>query len=96
MAANGVPVQSWQYSSFEQPMVAWNGTTNTAVGVALNNILSGTTYHFRAVAVGDGMAYGGHLTFTTGSVPAVAPNMPWMMSPMPSRIRLKPMYLLSP
>lgn len=31
MAANGVPVQSWQHSSFEQPAVYWNGTTNTAV-----------------------------------------------------------------
>ncbi len=41
----------------------------------LSGLAAATTYHFRAVAVGDGTAYGGDLTFTTGSTPAVAPKV---------------------
>ncbi len=42
---------------------------------ALSGLAPGTTYHFRAVAVGDGAAYGDDLTFTTGTAPAVPPSV---------------------
>ncbi len=37
----------------------------------LNGLAPGTTYHYRAEAVGDGAAYGGDSTFTTGTDPPV-------------------------
>ena len=42
---------------------------------ALSGLAPGSTYHFRAVAVGDGAAYGDDLTFTTGTAPAVPPSV---------------------
>ncbi|MEE8372138.1 MAG: CFI-box-CTERM domain-containing protein [Dehalococcoidia bacterium] len=41
----------------------------------ISSLTPGTTYHFRAVAVGDGTDYGSDVTFTTGTTPpAVATN----------------------
>jgi len=55
--------------------------TMTGIGAfsyALDGLLTpGTTYHFRAKAVGDGTVYGDDLTFTTGSLAdASAPTTP--------------------
>ena len=41
----------------------------------ISGLAAASTYHFRAVAVGDGTAYGGDLAFTTGSAPAAPPRV---------------------
>lgn len=66
----------------------WGPTTsygNTATAPAMtapgpfSNVLSGlapaTTYHFQAVAEGDGTDYGDDLTFTTSALPDEAPEV---------------------
>ena len=61
--------------SFEWGLTTGYGSTTVpetvsrtgSSGFALSGLEPATTYHFRAVAVGDGTVYGGDLTFTTGS-----------------------------
>lgn len=69
--------------SFEWGPTADYGQTTEAVAMSgpgsfsqpISGLAAATTYHFRAVATGDGTAYGGDLTFTTGSAPPVAPRV---------------------
>jgi hypothetical protein len=42
----------------------------------LSSLAPGTTYHFRAKAVGDGTAYGDDMTFTTGTTPPAVTTDP--------------------
>ena len=50
-------------------------TATDAFFADVSSLAPGTTYHFRAVAVGDGTDYGSDMTFTTGTTPpAVTTN----------------------
>jgi hypothetical protein len=55
------------------------GTNTFSDGIS--GLTPGTTYHFRAVAVGDGTAYGGDMTFPTDIVPNQNPGQPSNTSP---------------
>jgi len=58
------------YSSGTTPYQAMSGTGPFTARVT--GLVPNTTYHFRAVAVGDGTSYGGDVSFTTAPIP-VAP-----------------------
>src|SRR5690606_5237617 len=62
------------------PTTAYGSTTarkavsrTGASSFAVSGLTPATTYHFRAVAVGDGTAYGSDLTFTTVAADPVPP-----------------------
>ena len=66
---------------FEYGLSSENYSENTTVqemsavgafGANITGLSSGTTYYFRAVAVGDGISYGDELFFTTLAPPTVA------------------------
>jgi len=65
----------------------WGNTTNygnetpeqtksmsTVFSADISGLIPGTTYHFRAKAVGDSTAYGTDMTFTTEATPSVMTN----------------------
>jgi len=72
--------------SFEWGMTAAYGNETasevlTAPGsfdAALTGLLPNTTYHFRAKAIGDGVAYGADMMFTTGR--SLPPQTTWYLS----------------
>ena len=49
---------------------------------SIAGLTPGTTYHFRAVAVGDGVSVGGDMTFTTAEMPDRPPDRPMGLSPI--------------
>jgi len=57
---------STSYGYETTPESSW-GTGSFSAN--LSSLLSDTTYHFRAKAVGDGTSYGDDMTFTTGTTP---------------------------
>ena len=64
-------LSSGNYSN-ETRVVSFNGTGGPFVFV-LSNLLSNTTYHFRAKGMGDGVGYGSDTSFTTAAAPQTAP-----------------------
>ncbi len=69
--------------SFEWGMSAEYGNSTEAqsmegngdFSLLISGLAAATAYHFRALAVGDGTAYGADMTFTTGTTPAVPPRV---------------------
>ena len=53
-------------------------TATGSFNASLTGLSPNTTYHFRAKAVGDGVAYGADMMFTTGSTPP--PQKTWYLS----------------
>jgi len=59
---------STSYSNATSSLSAGSGTTTVAVNASISSLISGTTYHFRLVAINsDGTSYGSDLTFTPGA-----------------------------
>lgn len=60
-------------------IVTVNGTVDQQAGIALTDLLSTTTYHYRVKATNSrGFTYGKDKSFTTGIIPTVITTFPWV------------------